>query len=225
MKILLVSATEMEIAPFRESYKEDHNTAFAGIGIRFLTSGIGMLATAARLTAAVTASRFDMVIQAGIAGSFQNNIPLGDVFRVSSDMVADLGVQENGEWKDLFDMGFLEDNTPPYHGKKLKAPELQFAGISALKAVSAVTVNEITTGKSRIEAIIKKYQPSLESMEGAALHFVCLENDLPFVQIRAVSNYIGERNKANWKIREAVQNLNQCLETIIRSIVHESSKK
>jgi futalosine hydrolase len=48
-------------------------------------------------------------------------------------------------------------------------------------------------------------------MEGAALHYVCREANIPFIQLRAVSNYIGERNKANWKIKEAVDNLNQAI--------------
>ena len=48
-------------------------------------------------------------------------------------------------------------------------------------------------------------------MEGATLHYTCRQAGIPFLQIRAVSNYIGERNKANWKIKEALDNLNQTL--------------
>ncbi len=45
-------------------------------------------------------------------------------------------------------------------------------------------------------------------MEGAALHYVCLQEQIPFVQIRSVSNYVGERDKTKWKMKEAIENLN-----------------
>jgi futalosine hydrolase len=46
-------------------------------------------------------------------------------------------------------------------------------------------------------------------MEGAAFHYVCLTEKVPFLQLRAVSNYVGERNKKNWNIKLAIENLNK----------------
>lgn len=66
-----------------------------------------------------------------------------------------------------------------------------------------------------MQQLIKKYDPTIESMEGAALHYVCREFNIPFIQLRAISNYVGERDKSNWKIQEAIENLNQ---TILRFI-------
>jgi futalosine hydrolase len=34
-------------------------------------------------------------------------------------------------------------------------------------------------------------------MEGAALHFVCLQEDISFIQLRAISNFVGERDSGN----------------------------
>ena len=48
-------------------------------------------------------------------------------------------------------------------------------------------------------------------MEGAALHYVCRSMSVPFMQVRAISNYIGERDKSKWKMKEAVDNLNDTL--------------
>ena len=58
----------------------------------------------------------------------------------------------------------------------------------------------------------------VESMEGAALHYVCLKEKIPFLQIRSVSNYIGERNKKNWNMKESIANLNLELIKIITTI-------
>ena len=52
-------------------------------------------------------------------------------------------------------------------------------------------------------------------MEGAALHYICLQEEIPFVQIRTVSNYVGERDKTKWKIKEAFENLNDELLKLI----------
>ena len=75
--------------------------------------------------------------------------------------------------------------------------------------VKAITVNEITTHKNRIEHLVKKYDPVIESMEGAALHYVCNEMKIPFLQIRSISNYISDRDKHNWKLKESISNLNK----------------
>jgi futalosine hydrolase len=79
---------------------------------------------------------------------------------------------------------------------------------SGLKAVNAVSVNQITTSKQMIESYISKFDPVVESMEGAALHYVCLQEKIPFLQLRSISNYIGERDKKKWKIKDAILNLN-----------------
>ena len=52
-------------------------------------------------------------------------------------------------------------------------------------------------------------------MEGAALHYVCLSEKIPFLQLRSVSNYVGERDKNKWAVREAIANLNIELQKIL----------
>ena len=61
------------------------------------------------------------------------------------------------------------------------------------------------------------FDPVTESMEGAALHYVCLMEKVPFVQIRSISNYIGERNKQKWDMMNSIVNLNETLIKIINS--------
>lgn len=56
---------------------------------------------------------------------------------------------------------------------------------------------------------VNKFQPVIESMEGAALHYVCLMEKIPFLQIRSISNHIGERDKRKWNMKEAILRLNQ----------------
>ena len=55
-------------------------------------------------------------------------------------------------------------------------------------------------------------------MEGAAFFYVCLQEKIPFLQIRSISNYVEKRNKSNWNIPLAIDNLNVVLLDIINSL-------
>jgi futalosine hydrolase len=55
-------------------------------------------------------------------------------------------------------------------------------------------------------------------MEGAAFHFVCLQQKIPFIQIRSISNSVGERDKTKWVIKDAVNNLNSELVKLINDL-------
>ena len=59
-----------------------------------------------------------------------------------------------------------------------------------------------------ISQIVHRLNPQVESMEGVACMLACQELGVPCVQIRAISNYVEKRNKANWDIPLAIQNLN-----------------
>ena len=218
MNILLVSATTMEVAHFRDLYARNKQSDFKGIDIRFLTSGIGMLSTAARLTGALKRDPVDLIIQAGICGSFDNNFQPGTVYWVETDAIADMGVMEDNLWKDVFDLGLVGSDEPPYTGRSLFCRKPLSLDLADIPSANAITVNEVTTDPARIVLYRQRFNADLESMEGAALHFVALENNIPFLQLRSVSNYIGDRNKANWKIKESVFNLNETLAGLIKNI-------
>jgi futalosine hydrolase len=76
----------------------------------------------------------------------------------------------------------------------------------------SVTNNNITTAENIIHRYKNMYKAELETMEGAAFHYVGIMHNLPFIQIRGISNYVGERNKNAWKINEALDAATQgCL--------------
>jgi futalosine hydrolase len=61
-------------------------------------------------------------------------------------------------------------------------------------------------------------------MEGAALHYVGSLTKTPFIQIRAVSNYVGERNKAKWKLKESVEQLEAYVITYLAALENSLNK-
>jgi futalosine hydrolase len=152
-----------------------------------------------------------LIIQVGIAGCFDKKIPLGKVFVVKDDFAGDIGVMENKVWKDLFDLKLDKPNDAPYEKKSLPNPWLSQYNLLKLPTKKGVTVNTISTDKNKIDLYSGRYKATLESMEGAALHYMGRDLNIPFIQIRAVSNYVGERNKAKWEMQEAIYNLNETL--------------
>ncbi|MES2374540.1 MAG: futalosine hydrolase [Bacteroidota bacterium] len=211
MRVIITAATVAEWMPSFLEMDKLYTGESQRLKVQFHQSGVGMLASAVALTRMILEDKPDLVIQAGIAGCFDMSATLGKVITVSEEALADMGVEEDGKWKDIFDLKLEKSSYHPFERRKLPNPWLGKYNLLKLPEVSGITINEISTNKERISQLIKKYNPFIESMEGAALHYVCREANIPFIQIRALSNYIGERNKASWKIKEAIDNLNQSL--------------
>jgi futalosine hydrolase len=217
MYCLVVAATNFEIAPLIEAFREKRLYGFQATEFAFGITGVGLTATTYWLTKRVRNRRPDLVIQAGIAGCFDKDIQLGSVMAVEKDTIADQVVIESGEMKTLFDLGLLPEDEMPYeNGWLVNTGNLIRA--SKLPRVKAITTNEITSATGRIELYRQKYDPKLESLEGAALHYVALNENIDFLQIRSVSNYIGERDKEKWRLKESIAALNNTVAELLESL-------
>jgi futalosine hydrolase len=213
MEVLLCAATRFEIDPTIQ-YLASQNIK----NIDILVTGVGLIAATYHITKAVYQKRPQLILQAGIAGALDNNLKLGSVVIIESETVGDLGVMEQGSFRSLFDMEFVQENDRPWTNARL----LNASGILdeiLLPKVKGVSINEITTLPSRIEHYKDALGASVESMEGAALHYVGLMENIPFLQVRSLSNFVGERDKSKWHIKEAIENLNKELIPIISKFV------
>lgn len=217
MKIALVAATSMEIQPTLE-YLSERIYLRKHQRVESVITGVGMLGTSYLLTRKFMKEPPTLAIQAGIAGSFHPIYAPGMAVTVREDMVGDLGVMESGNWKDVFDMGFARENAAPWQDKRLVNPGKELLGKLPLECVRGITVNQISTDADLICKLKEKYMPVVESMEGAAFHYVCLMENIPFIQLRAISNHVGERDKSKWKMAEAIRELNNNLIKLINQI-------
>jgi futalosine hydrolase len=221
MDLLLTAATGMEIAP-SVSYLKSHGTeenegvfSFMGQRIRVLVSGAGILQTSYRLTTLLHRFPCNLAIQAGIAGSFTRDLEPGSVVIVEKEILADTGAEDAASFIDLFDIGLLDASDPPFTEKILVNPLKGFEWLPKMKSVTGITVNMISGSEDTIRKRRKKYQPDIETMEGAAFHYICLCQRIPFLQIRSISNLVEIRNKENWKIPLALTHLNEMLISIL----------
>jgi futalosine hydrolase len=84
--------------------------------------------------------------------------------------------------------------------------------------VSAITVNTATGSETTKEKLAKKFNPDIETMEGATFFYICSRENIPFLALRAISNKVEKRNKNNWNIELALNNLSEKLVDIILTL-------
>jgi futalosine hydrolase len=217
MHILLTAATSAEIAPLTTFIRSNWKGGAADIydkdnvRISVLITGVGTTATCYALTKKLLQGEYDLALQAGIAGSYDRGLALGSVVNVVSDRFGDMGAEDHYNFIDVFELGLAEANDGILQNGILHAPATSWSSKLQLEGVSGLTLNTVSGSSFTAEARYKKYGCQLESMEGAAFHYVCLQQRVPFMQIRGISNYVEVRDRASWKIREAVEGLNEVL--------------
>ena len=200
MLILIVASTEMEIAPFLAEYPQAD----------YFITGVGAPITIYKLTKQLHLKIYDCIIQVGIAGAYHQVFQLGDAVLVERDCFADLGVVENKIFYSVFEMGFAAAEDFPFKAEWLVNEKISNFDINA-KSVKGATVNLLFDQHQLPIENKKKLAADIETMEGAAFHYVALAEDISFLQIRGISNYVGERDKSKWAIQKAVESSNQVL--------------
>jgi len=217
MNCLVIAATPIEIQPFLKKLQEGNALTATSIELDVLISGIGLLATSYALLKQIQLKRPDMIIQAGVGGCFDKKLKLGQVFVIQKEAVADQSVVELKKLKTLFDLNLVPANQPPFQKGWLVNPHSIVKKLR-LPKVTGISVNEITTQPQKVRFYKKQFNPIIESMEGAALHYIALQEKIPFLQLRSSSNYIAERNKKNWNMPAAIASLNQSLLTLLQEL-------
>ena len=207
MHILLVAATAPEIAPLLADRRA---------GVDVLITGVGMVATAAHCSRALSTSRYDLALNVGVCGSFDRALAPGTVVHVTSDRLAELGAEDDERFLTIHELQLLGENEFPFErGVLVNRNPPENSAIAALPAVSAITVSTAHGNTASIARVVERFRPQVESMEGAAFMYACLIHQVPFAQVRAVSNVVEKRNRAAWKMAEAIEALNGTARRII----------
>lgn len=198
MKLLIVAATKAEIAPVYEHFNLPDRHFVQQSTFDILITGVGMTATAFALGKHLN-NAYQLVVNVGIAGSFDKELALGSLVNIYEDTFAELGAEDHDDFISLKELGFGDIT---YHTNY---------NLKGLPKVKGITVNKVHGNAESIKQIIKRLAPQTESMEGAAVLYACIVNDIPCVQVRSISNYVEPRAKETWKIGLAIKNLNEWL--------------
>jgi futalosine hydrolase len=214
MHLLLLSATDLETSE-TATWINNYILGLNALKPKLLIGGIGQLQTAYALQNRIRVERPGLVIQAGIGGSPVKD-DIGKVYAIGSEHIADLGVMEKTGFTDIFDMGLENRDRFPFRDGKLDNPYKSLLEWTGLPVLDGVTVNGIRS--SDVVGFQRNPLRVVESMEGAALHYVCLMEKIPFLQIRAISNITGDRDKSRWKLKEALKSLHEELVVMFQKL-------
>lgn len=207
MSILITAATAAEIRPFMESHPEAD----------CLITGVGAAVTSYHLMKQLRSKSYSLILQCGLAGTFRDDITLGSAVVVERDRFADVAVWEQKNITSVFDLGLADPDEKPYNNGWLINKHTQLFPDN-IRTVTSQTVNLLSDDIVYNNQLMLKHRAETESMEGAALHYVCLHEGIPFLQIRGISNKVGERNKVNWNINGAIDASNLLLGQLYSSI-------
>jgi futalosine hydrolase len=215
MRLLLVAATEPELAPLvarltpaSHSLCSERLRAFThgSHQVDVLTTGVGMVATAAWCGRVLARQPYDFAVNLGVCGSFDPAFPPGTVVNVLVDCIAELGAEDGEEFLTVQQLGLLAPDEFPFRGGILVNPEAKSNRVIArLPGATGITVNTVHGNELSIARVVERFHhPVVETMEGAAFMYSCLVSGVRFAQVRAVSNMVEKRNRAAWKMGEAV---------------------
>lgn len=190
--LLVVTAVAAEAEAFRDLLDPD----------RIVVEAVGVgPASAAAGTARLLATRpYRAVISAGIAGGFPSRIPVGGLVIAVRAIAADLGAESPGGFLPIDELGFGSSvvDADPDLVKALRAalPDAVPGDVLTLATVTG-TAETATRLATRFPLAVA------EAMEGHGVAVAAAGAGTPFAELRAISNPIGPRDRAAWRIPDA----------------------
>ncbi|WP_051529901.1 futalosine hydrolase [Paenibacillus sabinae] len=199
--VLIVTAVEAEAEAVRLGLG-------GAAGFTVIAAGAGPAAAAAGTAAALAAGSYGCVVSAGIGGGFPGRAAVGSLVIASELIFADLGAETPEGFRSAADLGFGRVTYPADTGRVAKlAAGLAAAGL-AVSTGPVLTVST-ATGSAETAAALAARVPgaAAEAMEGCGVAAAAAARNLPVLEIRAISNPVGPRDRAAWRIGEALEAL------------------
>lgn len=223
MNILIVAATPFEVAPLIQWLEKEHTQTGPlryrchQSDVSILIPGVGMTLTAYALGKVLPGGKFNLAINAGIAGAFKRTLAIGEVVQVVSERFGDLGAEEaTGHFMDVHEMNLIEPGQYPFQGGRLLNDAA--GAFDFLPKAHGISVNRVHGSASSIEQAMARLNADVESMEGVAFFYACLMEQVPFLEIRSISNYVEPRNRDNWNIPLAIDQLNGVVMEVVEAL-------
>ncbi|MDN3023383.1 futalosine hydrolase [Streptomyces sp. S.PB5] len=182
----------------------------AGVDVDLLAVGVGpALAAAATATALASAALsgvpYSLVVSAGIAGGFVPHAPVGSLVVADEIVVADLGAETADGFLPVTELGFgVVSHRPP------DALVREAVAATGARSGAVLTVSTVTGSAERAATLRHRHPTALaEAMEGFGVAEAAVLHGVPVMEVRAVSNPVGPRDRAAWRIGDALDALTE----------------
>lgn len=204
MRILVATAVPVErdaVAPAFAATASAVDVLAVGVGPALAAAG-----TATALTrAALEGAPYGLVVSAGIAGGFLPEAPVGSLVVADEITVADLGAETADGFVPVTALGFgAVTHRPP------AALVRDAVAATGGRAGAVLTVSTVTGTAERAATLRARHPTALaEAMEGFGVAEAAGAHGVPVLEIRAVSNPVGPRDRAAWRIGDALTALTE----------------
>lgn len=222
MSLLVIGATDLEMQPLRAALSEVRQDATAwgplqlgrlgSLHVAVQALGVGKVNTAAGLALAIEHLRPRAVLQLGIAGAYVGSfLSIGLAMLADEEVQLDLGLRSSEGWADLEAIGFPAAPAKDGRPERWQTVPTDVAFTEALSTLTGLprgrfaTLDAVSHDLDVAQALQRRFDVSLESMEGAAAAAVCDRLGVPFAELRGVSNIVGDRDKGRWHISAALR--------------------
>lgn len=184
-----------------------------GTGTTVVTGGVGPAAAAATTSAVLSAASPavppQLVLSAGIGGGFAPLAP-GDVAVAATSVFADLGAETAEGFVPVSALGFGSETVTVDPQLAIELADRTGGHLGAVLTVATVTGTAATA-----DALRARYPDAVaEAMEGAGVAAAAAVHGVPFAEVRAISNPVGPRDRASWRIPEALAALGRAVAAI-----------
>ncbi len=237
-KGLILCATQFEMTSFLDRQKElvkrktrSGLTLYSGrlndTPFDCMIAGPGVFNTVHGLTVYLEQTRPRLILNTGIAGAFASSrLGIGDIGIATREQYIHTGVGCNTPDEACLPFDLIENQPLTRRGIYAFDPDLfdiyyqlfsrDYPAVTVAQG-NFITVSSITSSPDHAKKIHKQFLPVMESMEGAAALHVAALYDVPIIEIRATSNFVGERDKAKWDFPLACERVSRICETVIKN--------
>ncbi|NGO14707.1 futalosine hydrolase [Streptomyces sp. HC44] len=206
MRILVATAVPAERdAVARAFTAATHRTTYDVLAVGVGSAAAAASTATALTTAALTGNPYGLVVSAGIGGGFQPEAPLGSLVLSDEITVVDLGAETPDGFVPVTELGFgAVSHRPP------ESLVREVAAVTGARTGTVLTVNTVTGSAERAAELRRRHPRALaEAMEGFGVAEAAAAHTVPVLELRAVSNPVGPRDRAAWRIGDALAALTE----------------
>jgi futalosine hydrolase len=184
-----------------------------------LVGGVGPAATAASTATALAADEYGLVICAGIGGGFAGRAEVGSLVVADKIVAADLGAETPEGFCSLDELGFGSTRIPVDASLVNRVTEALREARLPVTSGPILSVSTVTgTTATALELSLRVPGATAEAMEGYGVATAAQAHGVPILEIRAISNLVGPRDRASWRIKEALDVL-EAASNVLREVL------
>ncbi len=198
MRVLVITAVSAERDAVLRGLHSDKK-------FDILLAGVGPISAATKTAKVLATAEYGLVVSAGIGGGFPGRAEVGSLVVANEIVAADLGVETPEGFSSLEELGLGPTRIQVDAGLAKSVTHALLAAKLPVKTGPVLTVSTVTgTAETAAELAARVPGATAEAMEGYGVAHAAHDRGLPVLELRAISNLIGPRDRTSWRIKEAL---------------------